>query len=123
MLAVGRRFEPPSRMGRAMSQIGFRHRPRRISFSVVAVAVAYVGLSGVPSSAVVYDPCGLVTQAEIAAGFGFGDTATHKTVVAAPGNTDGVVPTRCGALAWGGRKPTNEKQKAEKLHDGTMARL
>jgi hypothetical protein len=85
--------------------------------------MAYAGISATPVQAVTPDPCGLITQAKIAAAFGLVETVKHNTVVAAPGNPGGVVRNRCEAFAWRGRKPTNAKQKGEKLRNGTLARL
>lgn len=105
-----------------MRQVGVRPHWRHFSWAVLAAAVACVGLA-MPARAAVYDPCGLLTQAGIAAAFGLTDTVKHTTVAAPPGNPEGAVRIRCQVFTWRGRKPTNDKQKAERLHDGTMARL
>ncbi len=106
-----------------MSKVGVRSRSRCVSCALAVTAMAYAGIGATLVQAVTPDPCGLITQAKIATAFGLAETIKHNTVVAAPGNPGGVVRNRCEAFAWRGHKPTNAKQKGEKLRDGTLARL
>jgi hypothetical protein len=106
-----------------MSAAGVRPRVSRILCPVAAVVLVYAGAIVTPATAVVSDPCGLITQFEISRAFGLTDTVKHSTLVAAPGNPAGVVRNRCDAFAWSGPKPTNAKRKRESLLDGTLARL
>ncbi len=98
----------------------------RIVVSVV-VAVAMAGLAAFPvgaASALTFaDPCGLLTQHELAKTFGQSEVRMHKSVLRSPGNSAGVLHLRCLVLAWQGRKPSGAAQEHRQLVAGEASSL
>jgi hypothetical protein len=87
--------------------------------------VAFISVLAASSAAAapVSDPCGLLTQHEFSKDFGFTDTVLHQSVLRAPGNSAGVVHTRCLVVSWRGSKLGGPKHRREKILDGTSAKM
>lgn len=84
-------------------------------------ALATSAFSAAPAMAATPDACGLASQNTMARAFDLTNSVQHKTVVKAPGNSAGVVQTRCRAFAWKGEKPTNAARRRAGLIAGTVA--
>lgn len=84
-------------------------------------ALAASAMSAAPAMAANPDACGLASQHTMARAFDLTSSVQHKSVVKAPGNSAGVVQTRCRAFAWKGEKPTNTERRQAGLIAGTVA--
>lgn len=89
---------------------------------LAAVAGLVVLSSHVPNAgaAPVADPCGVITQSELARAFGLASAQKQSTVIRAPGNSAGVIHDRCHVLTWSGKKPSTKK-KTEAIREGLAA--
>lgn len=93
--------------------------PGLIAATIGALGVA-LAISASASAAPIADPCGAITQAELARAFGLSQSQKNSTVIRAPGNSAGVIHDRCKALAWSGRKPSNAR-KFDAIREGSAA--
>jgi hypothetical protein len=102
---------------------GRRRAPAFKHFMLLAVIAAPTAsaISAAPAMAANPDACGLASQHTMARAFDLTNSVQHKTVVKAPGNSAGVVQTRCQAFAWKGEKPTNAARRHAGVIAGTVA--
>jgi hypothetical protein len=89
---------------------------------VVLVSTTAVAAPG-PADPPVADPCGAITQAQLAQAFGFASSQKRSSVLRSPGNSAGVIRDRCRAVAWTGSKPTTAKKEREAVAGGRAAKL
>ena len=102
---------------------GRRRRPvfKHFMWLAAIAALAASAISAPAATAANPDACGLATQHTMARAFDLTNSVQHKTVIREPGNSAGVVQTRCRAFAWKGEKPTNTTRRRAGLIAGTVA--
>ncbi len=89
--------------------------------SATLAALASTGLAAAPAAASDPEPCGLITEHEMAQAFGLTDAVPHHAVLREPGNPAGVIHIRCRVFAWSGPKPTNVARRRAGTLAGTVA--
>jgi hypothetical protein len=99
----------------------------QLRLSVVAALVAVLAAMSAAAAANAdppqADPCGAITQAQLAQAFALSSAQKRSSVLRAPGNSAGVIRDRCRAIAWKGGKPSTAKQERQALVAGRLAKL
>lgn len=88
-----------------------------------AVAAVYLMSAAVAGANPPTDPCGVVTESDVANAFGLAHARKESTPVRRPGNSAGVVRIRCRLTAWDGRMPSGSQQEKSKLANREIAIL